>query len=310
MLWLARLWRHAPTGDRTGNRDPSRQARTAVASISTMRAGSARATTPMPVSGGSGVTPSLAATRAAPSTTKDPAIRTRLIERADQMLRAREPITLRSLVAGTGVSTMAVYTYFGDMPGMWKALRQEGFTRLAVRFATVPLSADPLQDLAALVAAYLRNALDHPDLYRVMFDATFDLENLEAADATLEHLVQAARRARAPIACGPTPTRWSWRSRAGRSVTGWSPWWRPAPSPARRSVSASRCSARCTSASATSPTAAAPRSSRAGPTWNRRARAQRLSRAIAPRVRCRSQWGWTDSDDCPQWGWTVSRSRP
>ncbi|WP_436764469.1 TetR/AcrR family transcriptional regulator [Streptosporangium sp. V21-05] len=128
--------------------------------------------------------------------TKDPAVRTLLIERAAHMLRTREPITLRSLVAGTGVSTMAVYTYFGNMDGMWKALRQEGFTRLAARFTTVTMSEDPVRDLAAMVAAYLRNALDHPDLYRVMFDANFDLEDLGAADATLEHLVQAVERGR------------------------------------------------------------------------------------------------------------------
>ncbi|MDF2709780.1 MAG: TetR family transcriptional regulator [Nonomuraea muscovyensis] len=128
--------------------------------------------------------------------TKDPAVRTLLIERAAHMLRTREPITLRSLVAGTSVSTMAVYTYFGGMDGVWKALRQEGFTRLAARFATVTMSADPVRDLTALVAAYLGNALDHPDLYRVMFDATFELEDLKAADATLEYLVQAAERGR------------------------------------------------------------------------------------------------------------------
>ncbi|WP_067793441.1 TetR/AcrR family transcriptional regulator [Actinomadura formosensis] len=128
--------------------------------------------------------------------TKDPAVRTLLIERAAHMLRTREPITLRSLVAGTGVSTMAVYTHFGGMDGMWQALRQEGFTRLAARFAALAMSADPVRDLSALVAAYLGNALDHPDLYRVMFDATFDLEDLKAADATLEYLVRAARRAR------------------------------------------------------------------------------------------------------------------
>lgn len=129
--------------------------------------------------------------------TKDPAVRTLLIERAAHMLRTREPITLRSLVAGTGMSTMAVYTYFDGMDGMWKALRQEGFTRLAARFATVPVTDDPVHDLTALIAAYLGNALDHPDLYRVMFDAAFDLEDLTAADATLEHMVQAVFRGQA-----------------------------------------------------------------------------------------------------------------
>ncbi|GAA4732418.1 TetR/AcrR family transcriptional regulator [Modestobacter marinus] len=127
---------------------------------------------------------------------KDPAVRTRLIERAAVMLRAREPVTLRTLVAGTGVSTMAVYTHFGGMDGLWQALRQEGFTRLSARLTAVPVSPDPVRDLTALCAAYLDHALTHPDLYRVMFDASVDLEDLPAADATLEHLVQAARRGR------------------------------------------------------------------------------------------------------------------
>lgn len=128
--------------------------------------------------------------------TKDPAVRTLLIERAAQMLRAREPVTLRAVVAGTGVSTMAVYTYFGGMDGLWRAMRQEGFTRLAAELATVPLSTDPVRDLAALGAAYLDNAVANPDLYRVMFDAGFDLEDPAAADETLHTLVQAAERAK------------------------------------------------------------------------------------------------------------------
>ncbi|WP_020018049.1 TetR/AcrR family transcriptional regulator [Promicromonospora sukumoe] len=127
---------------------------------------------------------------------KDPAVRTQLLERAAWMLREREPITLRSLVEGTGVSTMAVYTYFGGMDGVWRALRQEGFTRLAARFETLTIPEDPVEDLVAGVAAYVVNALEHPDLYRVMFDATVELEDVEAAEATLQYLVRAARRCR------------------------------------------------------------------------------------------------------------------
>lgn len=121
-------------------------------------------------------------------------MRVRLIERAARMLRDRDPITLRSVVTGTGASTMAVYTHFGGMDGLWRALRQEGFTRLAARLAQVRDTTDPVHDLAALVVAYVQNALEHPDLYRVMFDATVELEDLPAADATLEMLVRAARR--------------------------------------------------------------------------------------------------------------------
>ncbi|MFF0449352.1 TetR/AcrR family transcriptional regulator [Streptomyces sp. NPDC004609] len=129
--------------------------------------------------------------------TKDPAVRSLLLDRAAQMLRTRQPVTLRTLVADTGVSTMAVYTYFGGMDGLWTALRQEGFIRLAAKLAAVGMSADPVRDLAALGAAYLSNALESPDLYRVMFDAGFGLEDAGAADETLHCLVRAVERARA-----------------------------------------------------------------------------------------------------------------
>ncbi|MDT0267427.1 TetR/AcrR family transcriptional regulator [Streptomyces sp. DSM 44915] len=129
--------------------------------------------------------------------TKDPTVRSLLLDRAAQMLRTRQPVTLRALVAGTGVSTMAVYTYFGGMDGLWKSLRQEGFTRLAAQLEAVRTSADPVRDLAALGAAYLVNALENPDLYRVMFDADFDLDDTGAADETLHRLVDAIDRAKA-----------------------------------------------------------------------------------------------------------------
>jgi AcrR family transcriptional regulator len=128
--------------------------------------------------------------------TKDPAVRALLINRAAQMLRKREPVTLRSVVAGTGVSTMAVYTYFGGMDGLWRAMRQEGFTRLATTLGRVRPTADPVRDLAALGSAYLSNALAAPDLYRVMFDAGFELEDPAAADESLQSLVHAVARAK------------------------------------------------------------------------------------------------------------------
>ncbi|MDG4859556.1 TetR-like C-terminal domain-containing protein [Streptomyces sp. T-3] len=128
---------------------------------------------------------------------KDPAVRSQLLDRAAHMLRTRQPVTLRALVAGTGVSTMAVYTYFGSMDGLWQALRQEGFTRLAAKLAGVSMTKDPVRDLAALGAAYVSNALESPDLYRVMFDADFALEDADAADEALHCLVRAAERAKA-----------------------------------------------------------------------------------------------------------------
>ena len=94
--------------------------------------------------------------------TKDPRVRSLLIERAAEMLAAREAVTTRSLVT-VPVSTMAVYTYFGGLPGLWSALRQKGFTRLAAMVAEVRVTQDPVRDLAALAAAYIDNAVANPE---------------------------------------------------------------------------------------------------------------------------------------------------
>ncbi len=123
-------------------------------------------------------------------------VRRALVERAAQMLARREPVTLRALVEGTGASTMAVYTHFGGMAGLWRAVRQEGFTRLAARLALVEHTSDPVRDLAALGGAYVASALADPDLYRAMFDAQVGLEDPEAAAATFGVLVASAARAR------------------------------------------------------------------------------------------------------------------
>jgi AcrR family transcriptional regulator len=125
----------------------------------------------------------------------DPALRTALVEAAAEMLAGRQAVTARSLAARTGSSTTAVYTHFGGMPGLWRAVRQEGFTRLARRLATVQRTDDPVRDLAALGAVYVGSARRDPHLYRAMFDAAADLDDPAAADATFGSLVACADRA-------------------------------------------------------------------------------------------------------------------
>ena len=111
------------------------------------------------------------------------------------MLARREPVSLRSLVAGTEVSTMAVYTYFDGMPGLLGAVRQEGFSRLAARLATLPTTDDPVRDLAAVGAAYAASVHETPELYALMFDGSLPLPDGPSADASLQILVDQVRRA-------------------------------------------------------------------------------------------------------------------
>jgi AcrR family transcriptional regulator len=127
---------------------------------------------------------------------QSPEVRRALIDRAAELLARREPVTLKALVEGCGVSTMAVYTYFDGMPGLWGAVRQEGFTRLAARLETVRRPHDPVRHLAELGVAYAEHALAEPNLFRVMFDSGYDLPDPAGAAASFEPLVACVRAAR------------------------------------------------------------------------------------------------------------------
>lgn len=101
----------------------------------------------------------------------DPAIRIALIEAAARILAADGPSALstRRLAAEVGTSTMAVYTHFGGMDELHRAVRDEGFARLAARLDDVPGTDDPVADLAAGGLAYFMTGLADPELYRAMF---------------------------------------------------------------------------------------------------------------------------------------------
>ena len=100
-------------------------------------------------------------------------VRRRLVEVAAHLVRDQGPSALsaRKLAAATGTSTMAVYTHFGGMPGLVRAMVAEGFQRLFARVAEVPVTEDPLADLRGAATAYRAHALADPDLYAVMFGA-------------------------------------------------------------------------------------------------------------------------------------------
>ena len=101
----------------------------------------------------------------------DEVLRDRLLEEAARLLGEEGPSALstRRLAREVGTSTMAVYTHFGGMPALVRAVVAEGFARLETRVGAVPTTDDELADLRALAAAYLANARENPHLYAVMF---------------------------------------------------------------------------------------------------------------------------------------------
>lgn len=98
-------------------------------------------------------------------------VRTALLEAAARVLAEHGPSALstRRLAQEIGASTTAVYTYFGAMPELVRAVVHEGFARLGDRLARTPSTDDPLLDKTRLLYTYRDFALAEPHLYRVMF---------------------------------------------------------------------------------------------------------------------------------------------
>lgn len=132
----------------------------------------------------------------------DPELPANLIETAARLLAEEGPhaLSTRRLAAEAGTSTMAVYTYFGGMDDLVRAMVREGFTMLDDRLSAVAETDDPASDVAALGLAYRRNATEHRHLYSVMFGgsslAGFQLtdEDRQHGRYTLETLVKTVAR--------------------------------------------------------------------------------------------------------------------
>lgn len=80
-----------------------------------------------------------------------------------------EALRARRLTSEIGVSTMAVYTHFGGMPGLLEAIVREGLARFAAHVRETPQTKDPMTDLIAGGLAFGEFAFRNPQLYRLMF---------------------------------------------------------------------------------------------------------------------------------------------
>lgn len=131
-----------------------------------------------------------------------PETRPALIDIAARLLAENGPqaLSARRIAAEHGTSTMAVYTHFGGMSGLVRAMVHEGFARLQHYMTAVATTDDPVADMALLGRAYRHNSLTNPHLYAAMFGgqtlAGFSLTDADRQHGryTLTHVTQCARR--------------------------------------------------------------------------------------------------------------------
>src|SRR6267154_6495648 len=95
----------------------------------------------------------------------------RLIEAAIRLLAEQGPsaIKARTVASATGLSTMVVYSHFGGIPELTRAVIDQGFKELDAAFTRLPVTDDAIADLAVQALTCRRVARDNPHLYDLMF---------------------------------------------------------------------------------------------------------------------------------------------
>lgn len=126
----------------------------------------------------------------------------RLVDQAGRILSTEgaAALTLRRLAEAVGISTMPVYTLFGDKRGLLTAMYRDGYLRLGAALrAAAEGTDDPLQALVELGHTYRATALANAHLYDLMFGRPAPAfrpgpDAQEVADATFRPLVDAVQR--------------------------------------------------------------------------------------------------------------------
>lgn len=95
----------------------------------------------------------------------------RLIQATISLLAEQGPsaIKARTVAAASGLSTMLVYHYFGGVPELTRAVIDRGFKELDRAFSQLPVTEDPIADLAVQALTCRRVARENPHLYDLMF---------------------------------------------------------------------------------------------------------------------------------------------
>jgi AcrR family transcriptional regulator len=82
-------------------------------------------------------------------------------------------LTTRTVARRADASVPAIYEVFGDKAGLIREVLFEGFRMLGDDLAALPPTADPLDALRRLAAAFRRFVLANPVLAQIMFSRPF-----------------------------------------------------------------------------------------------------------------------------------------
>jgi AcrR family transcriptional regulator len=103
-------------------------------------------------------------------------------------------LSLRAVARRAGVSANAPYRHFRDKNALLAALATHGFHELGRLMKEADNSADPGEEFLALGQSYVRYALDHPGIFRLMYGHPCSRYDPEANAAAAESAEVLANR--------------------------------------------------------------------------------------------------------------------
>ncbi|MFF9624018.1 TetR/AcrR family transcriptional regulator [Streptomyces griseosporeus] len=93
-------------------------------------------------------------------------------------------LSLRAVARRAGVSPTAPYRHYADREALVSAVAAEGYRELTEHLKAAHPAPSTPDDLAAVAVAYVRFALEHPAMFRVMFAEPCDPTSEERVAAT------------------------------------------------------------------------------------------------------------------------------
>jgi AcrR family transcriptional regulator len=137
-----------------------------------------------------------------PQNDQQPDVRRLVLDAAIAIITSTgaESLSMREVARQAGVSHQAPYHYFKDRSGIFAAISEEGFQRLAHAFRAVSNTASSTGESAAKLGfqAYVRFAIENTGHFRVMFRSDIcgistHSATTEAADDAFNELLEMVR---------------------------------------------------------------------------------------------------------------------
>jgi AcrR family transcriptional regulator len=119
-------------------------------------------------------------------------------------------LSLRKVALQAGVSHSAPYAHFPDKQSLVAAISTEGFRLLYAELdaAVLTHAGDPRQQLMASAKAYAGFALNHKDIFKIMFSSALEKEKdypafVEISRKTFERVIEIVRACQLANVLGP-----------------------------------------------------------------------------------------------------------